>query len=278
MDQSAPTLPATLREARHAARLSQLELSLRLGVSQRHVSFVESGRARPSRGLLLSWLREIKTPLAVANSAMVQAGFAPVFGEGKPDDKALAQARSALSQLLTTHDPMPAFVLNADWDVVEINGGGLWLASVLMPELLAESAGQGLNMLDALIHPLGPLSRQINLAEAAPNMLAHLRHDMMMRPSLAPKVNALTQAISERLGPTFRLRDVTSVQAPLPPVMTNRFQTPLGTLSFFNMFTTFGTPQDITLASLRVEHLFAADEATATIIRNHARTDLAVSA
>lgn len=153
MDDFAHRLPDTLQRARRARRVSQLELSLRLGVSQRHVSFVESGRARPSRDLLTRWLGELDAPLALRNAALLQAGFAPAY------------------RATTLDDPEPP---------------------------------------------------------------------------------------SAHLGP----------QA---PVLTLRFATPFGNLAFFRMFTTFGTPQDITLASLRVEHMFAADEATEAVVRAQVR-------
>ena len=109
------TLPITLQQARKARRLSQLELSLRVGVSQRHVSFVESGRAKPSRNLLMAWLQELDAPLALCNAAMLQAGYAPAFSAATLTDPLLAQANDALVQLLHAHDPMPAFVLDALW-------------------------------------------------------------------------------------------------------------------------------------------------------------------
>ncbi len=99
-------LPTTLRQARKARRLSQLELSLRMGVSQRHVSFVESGRAKPSRALLMSWLQELDAPLVVRNAAMLQAGYAPAYSADPLGGPSLAQANEALVRLLRAHDPM----------------------------------------------------------------------------------------------------------------------------------------------------------------------------
>ena len=135
------TLPITLQQARKARQLSQLELSLRVGVSQRHVSFVESGRAKPSRNLLMAWLQELDAPLALCNAAMLQAGYAPAFSAATLTDPLLAQANDALVQLLHAHDPMPAFVLDALWNVLHFNQGGLWLASTLMPGLADRLTG-----------------------------------------------------------------------------------------------------------------------------------------
>ncbi len=113
-----PALPITLQRVRKARRLSQLELSFRLRVSKRHVSFVESGRAKPSRELLAAWLHELDAPLTVRNEAMLQAGCAPAYGAAPLGDPSLTQANAALEQLLRAHDPMPALVLDAQWNLV----------------------------------------------------------------------------------------------------------------------------------------------------------------
>ncbi|WP_181706099.1 helix-turn-helix domain-containing protein [Chthonobacter rhizosphaerae] len=266
MDDATHTLPITLQRARKARRISQLELALRLGVSQRHVSFVESGRSRPSRALLMAWLDEVETPLALRNAAMLQAGYAPAYGDGGADDPALGHARAALTQLLEAHDPMPALVLDADWTVVHANRGGLWLAATLMPWLADMPAGARLNMVDALVRPDGPIRFMTNLAEVGPALLSHLRHEAATHPALTPRVEAFAGALKARLG-RQRRPDPPGGCRPLSPVLTTRFATAHGDLAFFSMFTTFGTPQDIGLASLRVEHIFPADEATARIVR-----------
>jgi transcriptional regulator with XRE-family HTH domain len=267
------TLPITLQQARKARRLSQLELSMRVGVSQRHVSFVESGRAQPSRELLIAWLQELDAPLVVRNAAMLQAGYAPVYSAAKLGDPRLAQANEALVQLMQAHDPQPAFVIDAQWNVVHQNVGGLWLALTLMPwaaALLVDRTPDSapINLLDMLSHPEGFTKQMTNLAEVGPTLLAHLRDDASVQPALRPKVEAFAALLRERLGST-------SVHALWPsqaaPVLTSRFATAHGELAFFSMFTTFGTPQDITLASLRVEHMFAADEATRKVLAAQVR-------
>jgi transcriptional regulator with XRE-family HTH domain len=262
------TLPITLQHARKARRLSQLELSMRVGVSQRHVSFVESGRAQPSRELLIAWLQELDAPLVVRNAAMLQAGYAPVFSAAKLDDPRLAQANDALVQLMKAHDPQPAFVIDAQWNVVHQNCGGLWLALTLMPWAAAMLAGRTpvsapLNLLDMLSHPEGFTKHMTNLAEVGPALLAHLRDDASVQPALTPKVEAFASLLRARLGSASLHTGWPSQAA---PVLTSRFATVHGELAFFSMFTTFGTPQDITLASLRVEHMFAADEATRKVL------------
>ena len=268
MDGTSHNLPETLQRTRQARRVSQLELSLRLGVSQRHVSFVENGRARPSRDLLTRWLGELDAPLALRNAALLQAGFAPAFRASTLEDPDLAQARAALRPLLNAHDPMPALVLDAQWNLLQLNRGGEWLAATLMaPEALAGSGGPP-NLLDMLLHPMGLTRKLINLREAGPAFLAQMRAEAVQQPALAPKVSAFDALLRQRL--TGHL-PATAHPAPEAPVLTLRFATEHGELAFFRMFTTFGTPQDITLASLKVEHMFAADAATAAVVRAQVR-------
>jgi transcriptional regulator with XRE-family HTH domain len=264
MDALNHTLPITLQQARKAKRLSQLELSLRIGVSQRHLSFVESGRAKPSRELLMTWLQELDAPLVVRNAAMLQAGYAPVYSAALLDDPLLAQAQEAVIQLLQAHDPLPALVIDAQWNLLHINQGGRWLAGTLAPWVVNLPEDTPLNLLDLLIHPEGFTRNMVNLQEVGPAFLAHLREDAAVQPALTPKVEAFAQMLRNRLGtqslPSTWVR-------PGAPMLTSRFATAYGELAFFSMFTTFGTPQNITLASLRVEHLFAADAATRAVVK-----------
>lgn len=260
------SLPVILRQVRKSRRLSQLELSLRLGVSQRHVSFVESGRAKPSRELLLAWLQELDASLVVSNEALMQAGYAPAYSNARLDDPGLAQANYALEQLLCTHDPMPALIIDAHWNVLRFNRGGKWLAATLLP-CAADLAGAApLNMLDLLVHPEGFTKAIVNLREVGPAMLAHLRHEASAQPTLTAKVDAFAALLHNRLGGQCLH---SNWSRPTAPVLTTRYATPHGELAFFSVFTTFGTPQDITLASLRVEHMFAADETTRRLLRTH---------
>lgn len=266
-----PTLTMTLQHARKARRFSQLELSLRLNVSQRHISFVESGRAKPSRELLLAWLQVLDAPLVVRNEALLQAGYAPVYSAAPLSAPALAQASEALLQLLKTHDPMPAMIIDAHWNVLNVNRGARWLMTTLMPWAADMPADAPVNMLDLLAHPEGLAKHMLNLAEKAPAMLAQLREEVAVLPELAPRFEALAAALGARLGG----QNLPGFVHPTAPLLTTRFASAFGELSFFSMFSTFGTPQDITLASLRVEHLFAADEHTLAVLHAQvlSRTD-----
>jgi transcriptional regulator with XRE-family HTH domain len=255
-------LQTTLQTARKSKRLSQLELALRMGVSQRHVSFVESGRAQPSRELLLNWLHELQAPLALRNVALQQAGFAPVYRGSELADAVLAPVREALGRLLQAHDPMPAMVMDAAWNVLQMNRGAQWMAATLMPWVAALPPGQPINMIDAMLHPEGMTRHITNLEEVAPALLAHMRDDASVVPDILPRVELLAQHMQQRLGK----RALASWPRQMAPVLTTRFATQYGELAFFSMFSTFGTPQDITLASLRVEHVFPADDATRAVL------------
>ena len=256
------SLQITLQTARKSKRLSQLELALRMGVSQRHVSFVESGRSQPSRELLLSWLHELQAPLALRNVALQQAGFAPIYRGSELADAVLAPVRDALGRLLQAHDPLPAMVMDAAWNVLQMNRGAQWLATTLMPWMANLPPGQNVNMIDAMLHPEGMTQHITNLVEVAPALLAHMRDDASVVPEILPRVEQLAQQMQQRLGK----RVLTPWPRQMAPVLTTRFATPHGELAFFSMFSTFGTPQDITLASLRVEHVFPADEATRAVL------------
>lgn len=259
---SSVNLRETLQSARKTRRISQLELALRMGVSQRHVSFVESGRSQPSRELLLAWLHELQAPLALRNVALQQAGFAPVYRGSELADAVLAPIREALGRLLEAHDPMPAMVMDAAWNVLQMNRGAQWMATTLMPWMADLPPGQPVNMIDAMLHPEGMTQHITNLEEVAPALLAHMRDDASVVPEILPRVEQLAQNLQQRLGK----RVLTPWPRQMAPVLTTRFATQHGELAFFSMFSTFGTPQDITLASLRVEHVFAADVATRAVL------------
>ncbi len=269
-------LPALLREARRSRRLSQLELSLRVGISQRHVSFVETGRSKPSRETLVAWLQELGMPLAQRNATMLQAGFAPIYSQQPLDAAPMQSANAALTWMLKVHDPMPAFVLDAQWNVLQTNQGGRWLAMTLLPCLAAslQTPGAQANLLDVLCHPDGYTKHLRNLAEVGPMALAHLREVAALQADLAPKVEAFAALLAHKLG----LQRVHAARPqPHMPLLTSRYNSPHGELAFFSMFTTFGTPQDITLASLRVEHILPADAHTQDVLDRLVKNDIASS-
>lgn len=250
-----PDLPGVLREARARRRISQWDLSLELGVSQRHLSFVELGRARPGRDLLLRWLRALDVPLVLRNHALQLGGHAPAFDESGLDDSSLTDARAALARLLENHEPWPALVIDARWDVVASNGGTAWLldvvgAAVELPGRDGSGTGPTVNLLDLALGPLG--AAVVNLPEVAAVLLDQLRDEALTEPALRERVDLLASLVESPTPGPVRY----------PPTLVTRYATRLGELSFLSMFTTFGTPHSVTLASLRAELLFPADDAT----------------
>jgi hypothetical protein len=157
---------------------------------------------------------------------------------------------------------MPALVMDAQWNLLQMNRGCQWLTATLMPWAANLPADMPINMLDVLAHPEGLTKHMTNLAEVGPALLGHVRDDASMQPAIADKVNAFAELLRSRLG----TQSLHANARPKAPVLTTRFATEYGELAFFSMFTTFGTPQDITLASLRVEHMFAADDATRAVL------------
>jgi transcriptional regulator with XRE-family HTH domain len=268
--QNNPPLSDALRKIRIARKTSQLELSLQMGISQRHVSFVESGRANPSRELLSLWLHELKVSFTEHNAIMLKGGFAPTYNRTELSDPSLAEAKRATEQLMANHDPFPCFVLDALWNVVQINKGGVWLAKTLVPTLQNKPMGGSINMLDLLCEPDGLTKNMLNLKEVAPNLLSIIKSDAAALPELAPKQVAFERLLHTRFGEST-LKRMGALVSPSAPMLTSKFSSTFGNLAFFSMFTTFGMPQDITLSSLKVEHVFAADEFTRRTVNEQVR-------
>ena len=147
-------------------------------------------------------------PLALRNVALQQAGFASIYTGCELVDAVLAPAREAVGRLLDAHDPIPAMVLDAAWNVLHLNRGARWPVLTLMPwakpmlldPLHDQLLAHPVNLLDAMLHPEGPLRNVTNLAAVAPALLAHLRDDAMVLPELAPRVEQLAANLQQRLG------------------------------------------------------------------------------
>jgi transcriptional regulator with XRE-family HTH domain len=245
-------MTATLAALRKSRRVSQLELSLRTGVSQRHLSCIETGRSRAGRETLLALLDALGATLEERNQALLAAGYAPAHAERALDAPEMAPVRAALAQLLDAHDPTPALVLDGEYNVVMANAG---LARLLERLGLPAQAmlSQPLNLLRAVFAPEGLRALCVNEAELCGELWARAWREAEHLPRL--------RALLDDLRTT--LRPWGAAEASGLPVLALRLRAADGqVLSFFSAFTSFGTPLDITLASLKVEHLFPADEAT----------------
>lgn len=238
-----------LRRLRGERRVSQLELSLEVGVSQRHLSCVETGRAGASRELLLALLDALEAPLPRRNEVLLAAGFAPAYGRRALDEPALAPAREALAHLLAVHEPAPAVVLDGTWSLVQANRGAATLLRLLgfPPAALAPGA----NMLRATFLPGGLREALVNRDEVCAAVWRRAVGEAVHHPELREVVEELRPHAPRPGGPPGDA-----------PLLLTRLRSTAGELRFFSAFTTFGTPLDVTLASLRVEHMFPADEGT----------------
>lgn len=257
-----------LRHTRGIRSISQLELAIRLDVSQRHVSFVENGRARPSRELLIAWLAEVDAPRPMRNAALLHAGYSAAGAIDGKSEVAAAITCSALARMLRAHEPMPALAFDSDWRLVECNAGCRWVLSVLMPGPWNERADPcGLDLLEAAMHPKGFFSRMRNVAAVAPAMLMQLKAEALSRPGLVPKAEALEAFFVERLGP-------------LPPVefdacrpnLDIEFETEFGQLSFLSIQSVFGLVQDVSATSYRLKLWYPNDNATRDIVTKYGGT------
>lgn len=245
-------MTATLATLRKSRRVSQLELSLRAGVSQRHLSCIETGRAKAGRETLIALLDALGATLVERNQALLAAGYAPAHAERALDAPEMAPVRAALAQLLHAHDPTPALVMDGEYNLVMANQGLARLIALLglpVQELLAAP----FNLLRAVFGPQGLRALCVNEAELCGELWARASREAEHLPRL--------RALLDELRPT--LKPWGAIEPSGLPVLPLRLRAADGrVLSFFSAFTSFGTPLDITLASLKVEHLFPTDELT----------------
>lgn len=247
-------MTATLAALRKSRRVSQLELSLRAGVSQRHLSCIETGRSRAGRETLIALLDALGASLEERNQALLAAGYAPAHTERALDAPEMAPVRLALEQLLPASGPTtPALVLDGEYNVVMANEGLARLLALL--GLPAEMLQTGpLNLLRAIFAPGGLRALCVDEAWLCNEMWARASREAEHLPRL--------RALLDELRPT--LQPWTAVEPGNQlPVLAFRLRAADGqVLSFFSALTSFGTPLDITLASLKVEHLFPTDDET----------------
>ncbi|MFT7776196.1 helix-turn-helix domain-containing protein [Roseateles sp.] len=245
-------MTATLAALRKSRRVSQLELSLRTGVSQRHLSCIETGRSRAGRETLFALLDALGATLEERNQALLAAGYAPAHAQRALDAPEMAPVRAALEQLIHANGAAPALVLDGEYNVVMANAGLARLLALLgLPaeQLLA----QPLNLLRAVFAPGGLRTLCVDEAWLCNEMWARASREA----EHLPRLRALLDELRPELQPWV------ATEAGNLPVLAFRLQAADGrVLSFFSTITSFGTPLDITLASLKVEHLFPADEDT----------------
>jgi transcriptional regulator with XRE-family HTH domain len=258
---------ALLRDWRQRRRLSQLDLALDTDVSARHLSFIETGRATPSRDMLLRLAERLDIPLRERNTLLMAAGHAPVYAERPLADPGMASAQRAVSLILQGHMPYPAIAVDSHWNLVQANPIAQALMSSVDPSLL-----QGpVNVLRVSLHPQGFGGQIVNMADWRAHLLARLHQQIEI--SGDPVLAALLDELRAYPVPSQDSDashsaddDLGGVAVPL------RLRTPLGVLSFISTTTVFGTPVDITLSELALETFFPADEATQRALQALAAT------
>lgn len=255
------TIGPLLRSWRQRRQRSQLDLAGAARISTRHLSFVETGRAKPSRELILQLGLALDLPLRERNRLLLAGGYAPAYAERGLDSDALAAARDALERVLRAHEPYPALVVDRHWNLLLHNRPAGALMALVDPSLL-----QGrINVLRASLHPQGLARSIVNLAQWRGYILKRLG-----------------QLVANSGDPVLRgLRDELAAMPPLPgeseqAVAANEaddfavllhLRTPVGELALLSTLTVFGAPADVTLSELALEAFFPADEATGERLR-----------
>ena len=260
MSATAQSFGPLLREWRQRRRVSQLDLALEGNISARHLSFLETGRARPSRDMVLHLAEHLAVPLRERNILLTAAGFAPAFGERRLDDPALAEARAAVELVIQRHAPYPALAVDRHWMVVAAN-------DALAPLLAGADAAllrPPVNAMRLALHPAGIAPRIVNYAEWRGHLLDRLRQQV--EATADPMLIALRKELQAYPAPSPQRpaaprREYASMVVPL------ELATEAGVLAFFSTLTLFGTPVDVTLSEIALECFYPADAKTAEILR-----------
>jgi transcriptional regulator with XRE-family HTH domain len=251
-----------LRGWRRRGRVSQLELALSAGTTQRHVSFIKSNRSVPGMGMVLRLAEALEVPLRERNALLLAAGYAPAYQETQFDDPKLAPIRTALERVLEGHHPYPAVLVDRHGDLVSGNAAFRALTEDVAAELIAPP----INVPRLLLHPQGMAPRIVNLHVWAWHVIDALQRETARNPNdrLEALVSELEGLVPDR--PQAAAPDYLGYAVPL------RLRSDNGELRLLTTLTHFGTAVDVTVAGLRLEAFLPADEATASILaeRGHA--------
>ncbi|WP_299364218.1 helix-turn-helix transcriptional regulator [uncultured Paracoccus sp.] len=253
--QNTQPVGALLRGWRERRRHSQLSLASEAEISQRHLSFLESGRSSPSREMILRLAETLRLPLRDRNELLLAAGFAPAHGEATLQGPDMAEARAAIDAILAGHAPHPALAVDRGWTILKANAAVAVLTEGAAPHLLE---GQ-VNALRLSLHPEGVAPRIVNYGEWRAHVLSRLANDIDL--SSDARLIALRDELKGYPAPPGAAGwpGTTAPSVAVPLVLRSN----LGRLSFLSTTTVFGTAVDITLAGIAIESFFPADAATA---------------
>jgi transcriptional regulator with XRE-family HTH domain len=259
---------ALLREWRAARGLSQLGLSLEVGVSARHLSCVESGKAQPSREMIARLADTLAMPLRERNVLLIAAGYAPQYAESALETPSLARVRNAIGLILKHQEPYPAFVMNRYWDVLLTN-----TAAKRMGDYLRGGSAHT-NMVRQFFDPNDMRAVVVNWEEIARDLMRHVQDEVAANPS-DTRAQALLDEMLRYPGVPARWQ-IRELGAAPPPLLTSVFRKGDVELRFFSTLTTFATPRDVTLEELRIECTFPADDVTDQVCRSLAKASASV--
>jgi transcriptional regulator with XRE-family HTH domain len=253
---TAVSIGTLIKHWRERRRMSQLLLANEAEISSRHLSFIETGRATPSRAMVLRLAEYLDVPLRERNQLLTAAGFAPVFQERSLDDQSMAPARLAVEQVLKGHEPYPALAIDRHWNLISANGAVAALIANADPTLLEPPV----NVLRLSLHPRGLAPKIANLVQWRRHLLERL--DAQIRVSGDAQLVALRDELWSYPGGSNEDRAMESSIA-IPFVL----DTAAGRLSFISTTLVFGTPVDVTLSELAIEMFFPADDSTAAALK-----------
>jgi transcriptional regulator with XRE-family HTH domain len=266
-----PATPATanrvgglLRDWRRRRRLSQMDLALDAGISTRHLSFVETGRSRPSPDMVVALAEQLEVPLRERNELLLAAGYAPRYEARSLDDPALSEVRDAVSRVLAAHEPYPAIAVDRHWNLIASNEALDPLLEGVAPELLVPPV----NTIRLALHPDGVAPRILNLGEYRADLL-----DRLERAARLTGDARLVELREEMLGypgpevPRAAATPASAVTVQLRLALGRDRYEDGGELAFFSTITTFGTAIDVTVSELAVEAFFPANPETAARLR-----------
>jgi transcriptional regulator with XRE-family HTH domain len=247
-----------LREWRARRRMSQLDLAVEAGVSSRHLSFIETGRAQPSRDMVLLLARVLEIPLRDRNDLLTAAGYAAMYRATDLDAPELEQARRALDFMLRQHEPYPAIVVDRQWTILKANGGAARLVEAFAdPTATAEWGGNAMRL---MFHPRGFRPHIVNWEAMAAALIQWLHRDVLSGLGGAETRRLLEELLSyPGVPPRWRALDLDVSTAPFLAI---EFAKGDLRLRYFSALTNLGTPHDITLQEIRVEAFFPADAAS----------------
>ena len=257
--------PQLLKAWRQKRRLSQLELALESGVSQRHVSFLELGRAKPSRSMILQLGETLGVPLRERNDWLVAAGFAPVFRARPLDDPQMSQVMGAVRRMLAVHEPFPAVAIDRAWSIRLANRPFDLLESLLGDDLWTRVGRGERNLMRLFFHPKGLRPLVANWPAIAPLLWQRARREAEALGGEEMQ-ELLAELARHQDADTLRVRD----ESTLVPVLPLELEKDGQRISLFTVIATFGTAQDVTADELRLESFFPADEATEKLFRQAA--------